>query len=88
MSDVLNLKVNVPVVKECGALGSAIEASIVAGINKDPAGAAERMVKIERVFTPNRRNVEKYQRFFQLYKKLYELLWNYYDEFWRTYSNL
>ena len=88
MSDVLNLKIAVPVVKECGALGSAIEASIVAGINKDPADAAERMVRIERTFTPNQQNVGKYQKLFQLYKKLYELLWNYYDEAWKTYSSL
>jgi len=88
MSDVLNLKVTTPSVKECGALGAAIEASIVAGINKDPANAAERMVKVEKVFTPNQQNVEKYRRLFRLYKKLYELLWDYYDESWRTYSNL
>jgi len=88
MSDVLNLKITVPVVKECGALGSAIEASIVAGINRDPVEAAERMVRIERTFTPNQQNVEKYQKLFQLYKKLYELLWNYYDEAWKTYSSL
>ncbi|RLI46761.1 hypothetical protein DRO64_00445, partial [Candidatus Bathyarchaeota archaeon] len=72
----------------CGALGAAIEASIVAGINKDPANAAERMVKVEKVFTPNQQNVEKYRRLFRLYKKLYELLWDYYDESWRTYSSL
>jgi len=88
MSDVLNLKVTTPSVKECGALGAAIEASIVAGINKDPANAAERMVKVEKVFTPNQQNVEKYRRLFRLYKKLYELLWDYYDESWRTYSSL
>ena len=88
MSDVLNLKITVPEIKECGALGSAIEASIVAGINKDPVEAAERMVRIERTFTPNQQNVEKYRKLFQLYKKLYELLWNYYDEAWKTYSSL
>jgi len=88
MSDVLNLKIAVPAVKECGALGSAIEASIVAGINEDPADAAKRMVKIEKIFTPNPHNVEKYRKLFQLYKKLYELLWNYYDDSWRIQSSL
>ena len=60
----------------------------MAEINEDPADAAERMVKVKKVFTPNPQNVEKYRKLFQLYKKLYELLWNYYDESWRIQSSL
>ncbi len=88
MSDVLGTRIRVPKVKECGALGSAIEAGVAAKVFRDPVEGAEKMVKIEKEYTPNHENTEKYQRIFRLYKKLYETIWNIYGEASELFSNL
>lgn len=87
-ADVLNLEIKVPDCKECGALGAAIEASVAAGVYKDPVEAADRMVKVKKSFEPKKDRAEKYDKLFQLYRELYQTLWNFYDKAYEVYSRL
>jgi xylulokinase len=88
LADVLGVKIAVPKVKDSGALGSAIEASIVAGIFNDFSDAVRIMVDIERVYTPDLAKTEKYEKIFRIYRKLYEALWEIYKEASKTFSEL
>ena len=80
LSDALGMRIKVPRVKECGALGSAIEAGVAAKIFRDPLEGAGKMVKIEKEYEPYYENTEKYQKLFKLYRRLYEALWDVYGE--------
>jgi sugar (pentulose or hexulose) kinase len=88
LADVLNMNILVPSIRDSGILGSIIEASIVAKLYNNPKEAAKKIVRVERIFEPNRHNAEKYLRLYSLYKKLYTLLWNFYEEFVKTYLEL
>ncbi len=88
MSDALETRILVPKIKECGALGSAIEAGVAAKIFKNPEEGVQRMVKIEKEYEPSRENAEKYQKLFKLYKKIYKALWDIYGEASKIYSSI
>jgi len=88
IADVLNLEISIPNCVECGALGAAMEASVVAGVHENPVEAAENMVQVEKSFKPNKENAARYDKLFPLYRKLYETLWNFYDEAESVYSSL
>jgi len=88
LTDVLGVKLVIPKVKDCGALGSAIEAGVVSRVFKDPYEGVERMIRVEKEYRPNSKNVEKYEKLFRLYRRLYEKLWEMYEATARTYSEL
>jgi xylulokinase len=84
LADILNMNILVPSIRDSGILGSIIEASIIAKLYNNPKEAAKKMVRVERIFEPNRHNAEKYLKLYSLYKKLYTLLWDFYEEFTKT----
>ena len=71
LSDVLNLPVDVPVVKEATALGAAILAGKGIGIFQSVEEAAKKLVKTERTFTPNKENREVYERAYLNWQSAY-----------------
>lgn len=70
VSDVLGAKVNVPVVKEATALGTAICAGVGAGIFESIEDGAKKLVKIERSYTPDMENHKKYLDIFHTWKQI------------------
>jgi len=70
-ADMCNKPVHVVKVKESEALGNAILAGFAVGIYPDMVEAADRVVKIERVYEPHKEVHERYQKLFELYKKVY-----------------
>jgi len=71
LADILNIQVEVPVVKEATALGAAIMAGKGVGLYADVKDAARKLVRIERIFTPNKRNKEVYETAFEKWKTAY-----------------
>lgn len=55
--------------QSAGCLGDAIIASVGAGIFKDFEEAAEKLVRVDKTFTPNMENHEKYKFYMDLYMK-------------------
>jgi xylulokinase len=88
LADVLGVKIAVPKIRDSGALGSAIEASIIAGIFNDFSEAVKEMVEIDKVYNPDLSKTEKYEKIFRIYKRLYETLWDIYREAFTTFSRL
>ena len=72
-ADVLNRPIEVSVATQSGALGSAIYAAVAGGVYPSVTQAAERMAaKMERVYTPDHKAVEAYNRMFARYKELHD----------------
>jgi len=79
LADVLGIPVEVPVVKEATALGAAIMAGIGIGMFpniKDAAssGGSASLVKIEKVFSPNKQNRDVYDKAYQNWHAAYQPL--------------
>ena len=72
LSDVLGIPVRVPVVKEASALGAALLAGRGVGMFADITESAEKLVKIEREFTPNAENHGVYAAAYQSWQKAYD----------------
>jgi sugar (pentulose or hexulose) kinase len=66
-----NKPVHVVKVKESEALGNAILAGFAVGIYTNMVEAADRIVKIERVYEPRKEFHERYRSLFEIYKKIY-----------------
>ena len=71
LSDVLGIRVKVPVVKESTALGAAICAGVGVGVFRDVREASARVVNWERTFEPNNANHGKYVKLYDQWSKLY-----------------
>ncbi|MCX6333040.1 MAG: ribulokinase [Bacteroidia bacterium] len=71
VSDVLNMPIKVAKSDQTCALGSAMAASVVAGIYKDIPEAQKAMGGgFEKVYKPNPKRAKKYEELFRKYKKL------------------
>jgi L-ribulokinase len=71
VSDVLNMPIKVAKSDQTCALGSAMAASVVAGIYKDIPEAQKAMGGgFEKVYKPNPKRAKKYEELFKKYKKL------------------
>lgn len=70
LSDVLGVKVRVPVVKEATALGAAICAAVGAGLYPDIATAANKFVKWDKEYQPDENNHKIYSDLFENWKKI------------------
>ena len=55
--------------QSAGCLGDAIIASVGAGLFKDFEEAADTLVRVDKTFTPNMENHEKYKFYMDLYMK-------------------
>ncbi len=71
ISDVLNVKVRTPVVKESTSHGAAICAGIGAGLYNDLETAGREFVRFEDTFEPKRANHEKYVSLYEKWLRLY-----------------
>jgi autoinducer 2 (AI-2) kinase len=71
LADVIGLPVNVPVVKEATALGAAILAGKGAGLYADVAETAERLVKWDAKYLPNKLNAGIYEEIYRNWRKMY-----------------
>jgi autoinducer 2 (AI-2) kinase len=71
LTDVLGIPVEVPVVKEATALGAAIMAGKGIGLYTDIKETARKLVKIENIFTPNKRHRDIYETAFEKWKAAY-----------------
>lgn len=70
-ADVSNVVVNVPKNPQSPTLGSAILATVAAGLYKDMDEAVANMVQYAKRITPNPENHEKYKKIFSQYQKAY-----------------
>ncbi|MCJ7448411.1 MAG: ribulokinase [Bacteroidales bacterium] len=71
VADVLNMPIKVASSDQTCALGSAMAASVVAGIHKNVAAAQKAMGGgFEKVYKPNPSRAKKYEALFKKYKKL------------------
>jgi L-ribulokinase len=71
VADVLNMPIKVAISDQTCALGSAMAASVVAGIHKDIPAAQKAMGRgFEKEYKPDPARAEKYQSVFARYKKL------------------
>lgn len=71
VSDVLNIPVHVPQVKEATALGAAILAGKGVGIYTDIEETMKKVVKIEKTYYPNKENAKVYQDLYDKWRKVY-----------------
>ncbi len=71
LSDVLNIPVYVPKVKEATALGAAILAGKGVGIYTDVAETVKKVVKIDRIYYPNTENNKVYNDMYANWRKVY-----------------
>jgi len=77
---VLGIPVDVPVVKEATALGAAIMAGKGIGLYKSVKDAARSLVKIEKTFSPNKKNREVYDKAYNAWRAAYAPLLKLSDE--------
>ncbi|HHV62546.1 MAG TPA: hypothetical protein GXX51_07920 [Firmicutes bacterium] len=73
-SDIMGKPLAKPRVVEAGAFGAAILAGVGTGIFDSATGAADELVKIERVYEPDAARCEIYQRRMDLYRRMYPAL--------------
>jgi len=73
-ADVLGIPVETVEVKELGALGCGMAASIAAGIYKDYQDAAKHMVHITRIIKPNPERTALYQKKYEKYRAVSDAL--------------
>ena len=71
-ADISNVIVNVPENPQSCTLGSAILATVAAGLYKDFDDAVEHMVRYTKRIEPNPENVAKYKKIFAQYQKAYD----------------
>jgi autoinducer-2 kinase len=71
VADVLRIPVRIPVVKESTALGAAMFAGIGAGVYRDTAEAAERIVRFERTLDPDPSVAAVYDETFDRWSEVY-----------------
>ena len=70
-ADVSNVTIHVPEVKQAPCLGSAILASVTAGVYDTIEEAVANMVRFEKTIEPNKENHKIYQELFAQYQDVY-----------------
>ncbi|MDD3941376.1 MAG: FGGY family carbohydrate kinase [Sphaerochaetaceae bacterium] len=73
-ADVTGKRITIPVEQQAVSLGSAIAATVAAGIHPDLGNAAEKMVRIKKVIEPIAENHELYKEYVRQYESTYEHL--------------
>ena len=78
-ADCMGLNVETIADKEHGCFGAAISAGIACGMFSSEKSAADKFVKIEKIYKPNKDLYEIYQSKYKNYRKLISALNNYYE---------
>ncbi|MDD3822883.1 MAG: FGGY-family carbohydrate kinase, partial [Sphaerochaetaceae bacterium] len=73
-ADVTGKRITIPVEQQAVSLGSAIAATVAAGIHPDLGNAAKKMVRIKKVIEPIAENHELYKEYVRQYESTYEHL--------------
>jgi ribulokinase len=73
-ADVVNTRISIPEEQQATSLGSAIAATVAAGIYKDLNEAADNMVRMRKYIEPNPKNHEIYKEYVHQYEATYEHL--------------
>jgi ribulose kinase len=73
-ADVTGKPITIPAEGQAASLGCAILAAVGAGIYDSIQEAADNMVKVKKVITPDFSNTEEYQFYVEQYAKTYESL--------------
>lgn len=71
LSDVTNLPIRVPVVKEATGLGAAILAGYGVGIYSDISQTANKLVHWDKIYEPNKENHILYENIYEKWRKVY-----------------
>lgn len=71
MADILNLPLRRLKIGDATVLGAAILAGYGVGVFRSPEEGAERMVKCDEPILPNKENVQKYNRCYEISKRMY-----------------
>jgi autoinducer 2 (AI-2) kinase len=71
LTNVLGNPIKIFKIKEGTALGSAILASVGAGIYKNLSEATDNMVHLDKIFKPDKNSVKKYRKLYKKWKKIY-----------------
>lgn len=72
LCDVLGIEVRIPKIKEATAFGAAILAGVGIGYYCDLKSATDKLVKIEKILTPNMENHIKYMEIYKTWRKVYK----------------
>lgn len=73
LADITRRTVSISEAEQTGALGSAIFASVAAGVYDDVYEAAEKMSQVkEKAYVPNEESSAKYDELFAIYKQLHD----------------
>lgn len=72
-SDILNKEIDAVENTEAGTMGVIITAGVAAGTFDSYESAMKKLIKIRRVFKPNKNYHEQYNENFERYKKIYEM---------------
>ncbi|WP_034301163.1 autoinducer-2 kinase [Bacillus cihuensis] len=72
VSDVLNIPLRVPVVRESTALGAAICAGVGAKVYNDFDDAISKVIKFEKTYYPNHENNKVYEDLYKKWKDIYK----------------
>jgi autoinducer 2 (AI-2) kinase len=72
VSDVLGIRVKIPVVSESTALGAAICAGVGVGVYKNVESAGKEIALFEKTYEPTKSNHEKYLSYYDKWLKLYD----------------
>jgi xylulokinase len=73
-ADVLDLPIVTLELHEATSLGAAMLAALACGVYKDAAEAAQKMVHVGRVYTPDERKHAQYMEIYERYERIYGLL--------------
>ncbi len=73
-ADIYNIPVYQLETRDAGTIGCAMVVGVAIGLFKDLEDAAEKMVKIKKVFIPNKEKTALYMKMYRKYKKIYRLL--------------
>lgn len=72
-ADVLNRPVELTEVAELGALGAAMCAGIGVGLFADCCDAVDKCVKVTKVYEPDKKKVDDYERAFKVWERCYNI---------------
>jgi autoinducer 2 (AI-2) kinase len=71
VADATKKEIKIPVVKEATSLGCAMYAGVATGVFKDIKEASEEIVKIEKIFIPNKENSKIYDELKEKWLEIY-----------------
>ncbi|MCD7726806.1 MAG: xylulokinase [Ruminococcus sp.] len=74
LADLYNCPVKTLASKEGPALGVALLASVGAGIYSSVGEACKQVIEVNKVQSPDEKNVQEYEKYYQLYREIYPAL--------------